>query len=408
LPKTVNFESFVKRNGRNQELLLHSSNHPMIDYTATKDTDPTGKYLKHYAAVYDPMSGELQVTAATKMTVRSSVRQQEPVHEEDDAQGVKETTNYSSRAALTHAFGTKKSKKAVQSFAENRLLSQGAEKPNSPISNALLSSMPAKEPVDQPTDSPATIIQANKPLPVPNLTTNDITQFYPVSSLVFPAPASETLSKMPLDEWKISVENKKPISPSSRFVAINSTHVIKAVNANPDNVDVRQTGQILRYMLILVELARNVSKIRSEKRLPPPEGWATWFSGSIPQRLLKKIIEKFCPNGVGPSKSNMTLLRTTILALTLHIPPPSGNFGSGILATQPYDIQVDLSLQPDGIRHLYRELGCRWEPASDAQLELWGHIKFKKTKEMGQAPRFAKLKFPVEFPKMSRGKAMRR
>jgi DNA-directed RNA polymerase I subunit RPA49 len=399
--------SFVKRDGTNQELLLHSSNHPTIDYTATEDADPTGKYLKHYAAVYDPVSGQLQVIEAKRMTVRSSVRQQEPTQEGDSPE-IKPTTNYSSRAALTHAFGTKKSKKAVQSVAENRLLSQGAEKPNSPISHALLSSMPDIERPDQLTDSPASAIQTSKPLPVPDLTTNDITEFYPLSSLVFPSPASETLRKMPLEEWKVSVENKKAISPPSRFVAVNSTHVIKAVNANPDNSDVRQTGQILRYMLVLIELARNVSKLHSGKRLPPPEKWITWFSGSIPQLALKGIIEKFCPNGMVPSKSNMTLLRTTILALTLRIPPPSGNFMSGILATQPYDIQVDLNLQSDEARHLYRELGCRWEAATDTELEQWGHIKLKKTKEMGQAPRFAKLKFPVEFPKLSRGKAMRR
>ena len=404
----LNFEAFVKREGRNQELLLHSSNHPMIDYTATEDAEPSGKYLKDYVAVYDPVSGQLQLTEAKKMNARSSVRQQSPVQEGGDSPTIKPTTNYSSRAALTHAFGNKKSKKAVQSVAENRLLSQSVEKPNSPISSALLSSMPAREPADQSTSYSAAAIQANKPLPVPNLITDDITQFYPLSSLVFPAPASETLSKMPLDEWRASVENKQPIASSSRFVTINSTHVTKAVNANPGNTDVIQTAQILRYTLMLIELARNVSKIHSEKRLPPPDEWKTWFSNSIPQPLLKGIIEKFCPNGMGPSKNNMTLLRTTILALTLHIPPPSGKFASGVLATQPYDIQVDLRMQVDEVRHLYRELGCRWELATDAELELWGYRKLQTPKETGQAPRFAKLKLPVEFPKMSRGKPMQR
>ena len=381
----------------------------MIDYTATEDADATNKHLRHYAAVYDPVSGQLQVTEARKMTVRSSVRQPEPDQEDDDdTPNIKPTTNYSSRAALTHAFGTKKSKKAVQSVAENRLLSQGADNPNSPISNALLSSMPHREAGNQLTDSSASIIQASKPLPTPDLTTNDITKFYPLSSLVFPAPASGTLSKMPVDEWKASVESKKAISAASRFVAINSTHVTKAMIANPDNRDARQTLQILRYMLVLIELARNLAPLHSEKRLPPPEKWTSWFSGSIPSSLLEKVMQKFCPNGMGPSKSNMILLRTTILALTLHIPPPSGNFRSGILATQPHDIQADLNLQPDEARHLYRELGCRWEPATDAELERWGYTKLKKAKEVAQAPRFAKLKFPVQFPKPSRGKPMRR
>jgi DNA-directed RNA polymerase I subunit RPA49 len=380
----------------------------MIDYTATEDANPTEKHLKHYVAVYDPTYGQLQVTDAKKMSVRSSVRQQEPSHDEGDSPDMKPTTNYSSRAALTHAFGTKKSKKAVQSVAENRLLSQGADNPNSPISNALLSSMPAREGVDRLMDSPTSVIQANKPLPVPDLTTNDITKFYPLSSLVFPAPASETLSKMPVEEWKDSIERKKPISLNSRFVAVNSTHVIKAAIANPENNDVHNTMQILRYLLVLIELARQLPTFRSDKRLPPPEKWTLWFSGSIPQSLLQKIIQKFCPNGMGPSQYNMTLLRTTILALTLHIPPPSGNSETGILATQPYDIQQDLNLNPEDVRKLYRELGCRWESATDVELERWGLKKLKKTKEMPQAPKFAKLRFPVEFPKPSRGQPMRR
>ena len=408
MPKTLKFESFVKRDGRNQELLLHSSNHPMIDYTAAEDADPTSKYLKHYVAAYDPVSGQLQVTEAKKMTARSSVRQQDPSQEEDASSESKPTTNYSSRAALTHAFGTKKSKKAVQSVAENKLLSQGADNLESPISNALLASMPAREVADRLTDSPASAIQSNKPLPVPDLTTNDIRNFYPQSSLVFPPPASETLSKMPVDEWQDSIKKSQPITSGSRFVSIAADHVVKAVNANPGNNDVRQTMQMLRYVLVLIELAKQVTKMHSDKRLPPLEKWKLWFTGSIPQPLLQKIIENFCPNGMGPSKANITLLRTTILALTLHVPPPNGNWGSGVLAAQPYDIQQDLSLNPEDVRKLYRELGCKYELATDAELERWGLLKLKKTKEKTQAPKFAKLKFPVEFPKPSRGKPVGR
>ena len=406
LPKPLNFESFAKRDGTNQELLLHSSNHPMIDYTATQDTDLTGKYLKHYVAVYDPASGQMQVTEAKKMTVRSTVRQREPNQEEGDPPEMIPTTNYSARAALTHAFGTKKSKKTVQSNAENRLFSQGADNSNSPVTKALLSMMPAREVADIVTDSPESFIQANKPLPIPDLTTNDITRFYPLSSLVFPAPVSETLAKMPVEEWQARVRNKQPVECQSRFVSIASNHVVKAANANPDDVDVLLTLQILRYVLVLVELVRKLPNIPSERRLPSPEKWKLWFSGSIPQPLLQKVMEKFCPNGTGPSKANVTLLRTTILALTLHIPPPSGKSGSGVLVALPHDIQQDLRLLPEEVRHLYKELGCKYEAATEAELDLWGLRKKVKTKEVGPAMRVAKLKFPVEFPRLRRGQPM--
>ena len=374
----------------------------MIDYKATEDDDLAGKYLKHYVAVYDPLSGQLQVAEAKKMTVRSSVRQREPNQEEGDSPSITPTTTYSSRAALTSAFGTKKSKKAVQSYAENRLLSQGTDYPHSPMTNALLSSMPAGEMAA----SPASLVQANKPLPIPDLTTNDITKFYPLSSLVFPGPFTETLAKMPVDDWQASVRKKESISSQSRFVSITSDHVVKAANANPDNTEVLQTMQILRYILVLVELVIKLSAIHSDKVLPPPEKWKLWFSGSIPYALLQKILKKFSPNGMGPSKASTTLLRTTILALTLHIPPPSGKSGSGMLVAQPFDIQQDLGLRPEEIQQLYKELGCRFETPTETELDLWGlRKKVKKAKEPGQSMKLAKLRFPVEFPKMSRGQS---
>lgn len=404
LPKTLRFEPFARQCGQNKELLLQSSSHSMIDYVATEDKSSTAKYLKHYVAVYDPVTGQLQVIEARRMGIRSSVRQQEQV-QEDGSDEIETTTKYSSRAALTHAFGTKKSRKAVASFAENALISKAAaDNPNTPMSQALLSSMPTPDQADEMGESTETLIQANKPLPVPNLATNDITKVYPLSALVFPSPPSKTLDQMPLEDWKTKIGDKKPIECGSRFVAVRSTPAVMAVNANPEMVSARETLQLLRYTLILIELAFYLRTISSQKRIPSVAKWESQITGPLPAGLVEKIVEKYCPNGMGPTKNATTLLQTTILALTLHIPPPSGNHGVGVLATETYDIQQDLALKPEEIRHLFRELGCKWEPATDAELERWGLVKKKPKKEGGLAPRFAKLKFPIEFPKMSRGK----
>lgn len=409
MPKSIKFEAFAKQNGNDHSLLLHSSDHSTIDYTATENENPTDKYLKHYAAVFDPESGELQITEARRMTVRSSVRQQEQAQKEDDsATEITPVTNYSSRAALTHAFGTKKSKKAVASIAENALRSSVTNNINSPMSQALLSSMPTTEIAELNADSTSTVVQANKPLPIPDLTTNDITQVYPLTSLVFPSPPNKTLARIPVNDWKSLVAKKKPIEVGSRFVAVRSTPAVMAVTANQDLDSALQTLQLLRYILILVELAFYLKTIRSDKRIPPLEKWSSRITTPLPPDLLSKILDKFCPNGLGPSKTAITLLQTTILALTLHIPPPSGNHGVGILATEPFDIQQDLNLNPNEIRTFFRELGCKWEAATEAELERWGLVKKKSKKEGGAAPRFAKLKFPIEFPKMSRGKQLDR
>jgi len=251
----------------------------------------------------------------------------------------------------------------------------------------------------------SSLIQANKPVPAPNLTTNDIAEIYPLFSLVFPGPASRTLEMVPIDDWQAKIANKEPVECGSRFVAFRSTHVIKAANANPESQSHREIVQILRYTLILIELAYYLKTVHTDRRLPPVAKCMSWITAPVPPALIEKILTKYCPNGPVPSKFNMTLLRTTILALTLHIPPPSGNHGVGIMATETFDIQQDLALTTDEVRTLYRELGCKWEAATDAELERWG-LKKRMTKEGAQGLMFAKLKFPIDFPKVSRGMSM--
>ena len=57
------------------ELLLHSDTHPKLDYTAREEESSGGEsLLKHYIGVYDPATGELQVSQARKFVVRSTLR----------------------------------------------------------------------------------------------------------------------------------------------------------------------------------------------------------------------------------------------------------------------------------------------------------------------------------------------
>ena len=57
------------------ELLLHSSAHPKLDYTA-REEEAVGAsaLLKHYVGVYDPVTGKLEVMEARRMVVRGVVR----------------------------------------------------------------------------------------------------------------------------------------------------------------------------------------------------------------------------------------------------------------------------------------------------------------------------------------------
>jgi len=57
------------------ELLLHSSAHQKLDYTAQEEeADGVDTLLKHYVGVYDPETGKMEVMEARKMVVRGVVR----------------------------------------------------------------------------------------------------------------------------------------------------------------------------------------------------------------------------------------------------------------------------------------------------------------------------------------------
>lgn len=57
------------------ELLLHSSAHPKLDWTACEETsNGVESHLKHYIGIYDAEKGKLQLTEAKKLVVRSTLR----------------------------------------------------------------------------------------------------------------------------------------------------------------------------------------------------------------------------------------------------------------------------------------------------------------------------------------------
>jgi DNA-directed RNA polymerase I subunit RPA49 len=65
------------------ELLLHSTTHPTIDYTAREGAAGQDDNLKHYVGIYDHNTAEVSVVEVRSMSVRSSVRQKSPDPQEE-------------------------------------------------------------------------------------------------------------------------------------------------------------------------------------------------------------------------------------------------------------------------------------------------------------------------------------
>lgn len=89
VPNSVKFKTYKKRDlkvkhketnskGKSDELLLHSKDHPAMDYTGREHVIGSDAHLtKHFVAVYDPKTGELQIVEALKMDLRSSLRSED-------------------------------------------------------------------------------------------------------------------------------------------------------------------------------------------------------------------------------------------------------------------------------------------------------------------------------------------
>ena len=86
----------LRRVGRSllstSELLLYSSANPTLDHVAREESTGTDNLMKHYIAVYDPKTGNVQLVEARKLVLRSLLRSSESLHdteaEKDDKPNV--------------------------------------------------------------------------------------------------------------------------------------------------------------------------------------------------------------------------------------------------------------------------------------------------------------------------------
>ncbi|OJJ48843.1 hypothetical protein ASPZODRAFT_129165 [Penicilliopsis zonata CBS 506.65] len=422
-----------------KEVLLQSSEHPKLDFLGREAEDQTDAQLKHYVAVVDPEQKTWQFVEVRKITLRGGIRRYKPTDDDEEEAEEEMQTMRAQRNALTNTFGTKQSRKAVQSMAENAQLSNAPTGIANAAESAILSSMPV-ESLDMASKAASVqaTVQAAKPIPAANLAATHPSDVYPIEVLV-PNGVS-TLRQLPgVQEWRDRVLSGQGVSTGSRYVSNRVDAVVRSGNTTH--------LQVLRFILLLLEFNRALragprgdsakSAGPGSKRLPPREELRRIFSTStgvantskaaaaeqleydsssssvIPDSVIDAIRRKFAPQGSLLTKFDVTLLHTTICALTLHIPPqPAKDGGSSTqggnspneLATDPADLRDDLRVDSATAAQYYRELGCRVDKPRESE-----HAKFgiKGGKAEANTKRIARLRVPVEFPKVSRGGAKR-
>jgi DNA-directed RNA polymerase I subunit RPA49 len=219
----------------------------------------------------------------------------------------------------------------------------------------------------------------NRPLPMPDLTAETLKDAYPLSSLV--ESMKTTFASLRVQPWQQSVEKNTPVSLSHRFPA---SRLVRVVNEK----DVQQI-KTLQYLLILLQFHSSLKKpkgIRDNATLPSKGMEYKLIPASPTPAIVNAIRRRFCPEGRVLPSEKLILLRTTILALTLHV----DNFTTDIR-----DIIKDLDIDVPTIQKYYRELGC--QPHKPTEKE-WGRYNVQ-TKAQASQLKIFKLKLPLGFPK---------
>ena len=310
-------------------------------------------------------------------------------------------------------------------MTENSVLTTAPSGSPNAVEAAILASIPAED-LAAASKSPATIeteLRATKPIPPANMLATHPSDVYPIDTLV--PNGLTTLHQLPVKEWKDAVVADLAILTVSRYVSHRVEAIAKWGTTNQ--------LQILRYMLILIEFSRCLKRTPlkdtkslgpDSKKLPPQSELRTVLSGQTPRGsdgipswantlltefVIDAIRSKFAPHGAYMSKADITLLHTTICALSLHIPPMSSRDGSTItrgsnspieLVTDTADLRDDLLVQDSTVLQYFRELGCRVNKPREAEFAVLG---IKGGKVEAAARRIARLRLPLEFPKSRHG-----
>ncbi|KAI6778820.1 RNA polymerase I associated factor [Emericellopsis cladophorae] len=339
-----------KSKSTQQELLLHSTSHPNLDYTAKEETSRGSKPLvNHYVGVYDPKTGTMQVIEAKKMVVRGA-------------------TNFERRTELGQTFGTRKAKKALADVTLNAIgpVRRDADEPVKPMdaaSKAMLTSVGSITSTMASKEQLQAVVDEAKPVPKANLDATDILDVYDPNVII----GRDILNQVPIREWQEKAQHKESIQAPSRFVVSRVAPI--AINA-----DATLRLRVLRYLcfVLIFYMSTKPGRERGTRSIPPRDKLREALDPA-PEAVVESIRRKFSDAGT-MRKFHMDLLMTHCCVFSCIV----DNFESDTQA-----LRDDLRLDQKTINGYFHEIG--------------GRVKPVKT-EHGTA-QIGRLALPLDFPK---------
>lgn len=347
-------------------VILHSTKHPRLDYTATPATGES--QTAHYVAVYDPKAQKLQIVPSHHLNLRSTLRSETQEVKEQEAK----KTMAQQREMLGQEFGTKKSKKAIASKTLNAITKGNEDGKSTEVQTAILDTMANTTANDQNQAELAEAALAAKPIPKPNMTAETVEEVYPLTTLI---PVGD-LRLVQVKEWQEKARNDEAMIFNNRFSANRLAPIGKG-----EDVDKLKA---LRYLNLLLDFNAALGAAgRAGKKVPKKDVLSQKLA-DYPDNLVDSVRRRFSENNE-LNKWHQDYLYTHICALSLYIDH---------FVTDISNLKDDLRLENKQVGQYFHELGCRVGPPTEKERESRG-----LSKAQAAATRIAKLKLPLDFPK---------
>lgn len=355
-------------------LLLHSSEHPRLDYTAASSGIDQG--LSHYIAAFDPVQKELQITPAHPLSLRTTLRSEAAEQEKRPRRTIGQQ-----REELGREFGTKKAKKALDDRTVNALVGRGSgtkQATTSDVQSAILDSMSAPAGAAALGEKEALeAALASKPIPTPNLDAESVEEVYNLTSLMPPEDA-KTIS---IKEWLDKAKSNEEMEVNRRFVSERW----QKLGEREDIVRLRA----LRYVHCLLDFHAALTVAGKGRKVPKKETTDRKMS-SWPEGLVSNIRRRFANQANEFPQFQLQRLHTHICALALYIDG---------FATDTRDLRNDLKLEQKEIVQYFRELGCKISAPTEKERQ-----ERRIAKAEVSLVKMAKLLLPLDFPKARAGR----
>ncbi|KAF1971799.1 DNA-directed RNA polymeras-like protein I 49 kDa polypeptide [Bimuria novae-zelandiae CBS 107.79] len=386
-PSQITFKPYKRSKilptGHISELLLQSSEHSRLDYSAREEKDGSSESnLRDYIGVYDPASGKMQLMPMKRVTVRSTLRSEtEELQKKQARIEAAQSTFTAKRHALAAEFGSKRSRKAIEDMTQNAIQRGDATKDEGIAQNVLQGMADATDAM--PTSKQlAAAVDESKPRPRANLDAEYPVDVYPIDVVV----GKELMAMIEVSDWVSASEAGEGVVVTSRFVAMRITKLAKYKQY--------QKLKLLRFILLCIKLNDVAKPGKGPRRLPPKGKFEAAMGEDVPEALANTIRRRFASENNDLPRWNIDNLITHACAAALIVDD---------FEVDVNDLKQDFKLENKDIKQYFAELGCRLSAPTEADRN-----KLKITKAESTSHTIAKLKLPLQFPQLRRGPPKRR